>query len=238
MAWHTTRDRVGEVATTLGLATATLGKIARDLSLLMQSEIDEVREPAAQGRGRSSSMPHKRNPVGCAAVLAVAMRMPGLVATILSAMIQEHERALGGWQAEWDTIPQICTLAFEALEQMTFVVSGLEVKRDRMAANLEVTRGLVFAEAVRVALAASFGHGAHELTQRAIRRATAEGRHLRDVLLDDADVRSHLSEGEVESLFDPRRYLGIAAETATRLAGSTGAPALKDTSMFPVPVRR
>jgi 3-carboxy-cis,cis-muconate cycloisomerase len=238
IAWHTTRDRLGEVATTMGLLTATLGKIARDLTLMTQSEVDEVREPAIAGRGRSSTMPQKRNPVGCAAAAAAAVRVPGLVATVLSAMVQEHERALGGWQAEWDTIPQICILTFEALEQLTFVVSGLEVKRDRMAANLDITNGLIFAEPVRVALAASLGPAAQDVTSRAIRRATDEGRHLRDVLLGDADVRSRLSREEVENLFDPRRYLGLAAETAMTVAGSTGLVALTDTSLYPVPVRR
>jgi 3-carboxy-cis,cis-muconate cycloisomerase len=225
IAWHATRDRVGEVATTLGLLSATLGKIARDLSLLMQTEVDEVREPSAlagSGRsGRSSTMPQKRNPVRCAAILSAAVRMPGLVAAALAEMVQEHERALGGWQAEWATIPQICELAFDALEHTTVVVAGLEVNRDRMAANLEMTHGLLFAEAVTFALAAAIGRqAAADVTTRSIRRATEEGRHLRDVLVDDDEVCRHLSPASIDGLFDPRRYLGVAARAARQVADS------------------
>jgi 3-carboxy-cis,cis-muconate cycloisomerase len=219
IAWHSTRDRIGEVATAMGLLSATFGKIARDLSLMMQSEVDEVREPSQAGRGRSSTMPHKRNPVGCASILAAAIRAPGLVATILHGMVQEHERALGGWQAEWETLPQLCELTFDALAQTTIVVSGLEINRDRMMANLEITKGLVFAEAVTFALGRCVGRqAAEDLTRRAIRRATDEQRHLRDVLLDDRDVRAQLSTPDVEALFDARRYLGVASETAKRVA--------------------
>jgi 3-carboxy-cis,cis-muconate cycloisomerase len=110
LPWHTHRDRMGEVATTFGLLTGTLGKIARDIALHAQTEIAEVAEPLAQGRGGSSTMPHKRNPVACSAVLACAMRVPALVSTMLTAMVQEQERALGGWQAEWETLPEIASL--------------------------------------------------------------------------------------------------------------------------------
>ena len=219
IAWHSTRDRIGEIATTLGLLTATLGKIARDVSLMTQSEVDEVREPSAPGRGRSSTMPQKQNPVACAAVLSAAVRMPGLVATVLSGMVQEHERALGGWQAEWEVIPQICALAFEALDHTTTVISGLEVRRERMSANLDVTNGLIFAEALTFALASSVGRrSATELTKRAIQRAAAERRHLRDVIQDDLEIRGKLSKANIDAVFDPHQYLGIAAETVQRVA--------------------
>jgi len=219
IAWHSTRDRIGVVATTLGLLTATLGKIARDLSLLAQSEVDEVREPHVPGRGRSSSMPQKQNPVACAVILSAAIRMPGLVATVLSGMVQEHERALGGWQAEWEVIPQICALAFEALDHTTTVISGLEVRRDRMAANLDITNGLIFAEALTFALAPSVGRrSASELTTRAIRRAAAERRHLRDVIQDDLEIRGKLSKADTDAVFDPHQYLGTASETIQRVA--------------------
>jgi 3-carboxy-cis,cis-muconate cycloisomerase len=219
IAWHSTRDRIGEVATTLGLLTATLGKIARDVSLMAQSEVDELREPNTPGRGRSSTMPQKHNPIACAAILAAAVRTPGLVATILAGMVQEHERALGGWQAEWEVIPQICMLAFEALDHTTTVISGLEVRHDRMTANLDVTNGLIFAEALTFALTPTVGRrSASELTKRAIQRAAAERRHLRDVIQDDLEIRGKLSKADIDAVFDPTRYLGIASETIQRVA--------------------
>ena len=137
--WHAHRDRVAEVATTLGLLVGTLGKIARDVSLLMQTEISEAFEPAAPGRGGSSTLPHKRNPVGCAVVLAAATKVPALVSVMLAAMVQEHERGLGNWHAEWETLPEICMLSAGALEQLTQVIEGLEIDTARMRRNLDVT---------------------------------------------------------------------------------------------------
>jgi 3-carboxy-cis,cis-muconate cycloisomerase len=155
--WHTQRDRVAEAATTLGLLTGTLGKMARDISLMMQTDVAEVAEPVAPGRGGSSTMPHKRNPVGCAVALTAAVRAPGLVATMLSGMVQEHERALGGWQAEWDTLPDIALLTSGALRQMRDVAAGLSVDAGRMRANLDITHGLIMGEAVMLALGAKIG---------------------------------------------------------------------------------
>src|SRR5262249_50100614 len=148
MPWHTHRDRLVEVAVTLGLLVGSLGKMARDISLMTQSEVAEVAEPSAPGRGGSSSMPPKRNPVGCATVLAAATRIPALVSVLLSAMTQEHERGLGGWQAEWETVPEILLLTSGALSQMRQVMVGLRVDSQRMRANLDATRGLIYAEAV------------------------------------------------------------------------------------------
>src|SRR5579863_6611714 len=127
MPWHTQRDRVAETATTLGLCAVTLGKMARDISLHMQTEIAEVFEPAAEGRGGSSSMPHKRNPVSAAIVLSAATRIPGLVSTMLSAMVQEDERGVGNWQAEWETLPEIFRLTAGALHQMATIMPHLEI---------------------------------------------------------------------------------------------------------------
>src|SRR5207342_230046 len=130
------RDRLANVATNVAATVATLGKVARDIALLAQSEIAEVREPAGAGRGRSSTMPQKRNPIGCATILAAAVRTPGLAATMLSAMAQEHERGLGGWQAEWTTLPELVSIAYGALVHAAFVAGGLEVDSDRMAQNI------------------------------------------------------------------------------------------------------
>src|SRR5262249_41836185 len=199
--WHAHRDRLAEVAVTLGLLVGSLGKMARDIALMTQSEVAEVAEPAVPGRGVSSSMPHKRNPVGCAAVLATATRMPALVSVLLAAMTQEHERGLGGWQAEWETVPEILLLTSGALSQMQHITGGLRVDAERMRANLDATRGLIYAEAVSTALSRAIGHAAaHELVERACRQAVEEGRHLQEVVLSDAEITDHLPAAELQSL--------------------------------------
>lgn len=215
--WHAQRDRIAEVATTLGLVVGTLGKLARDVSLLMQSEVGEAAEPAAPGRGGSSTMPHKRNPVGSAVVLAAAARVPALVSIMLAAMVQEHERGLGGWHAEWDTLPEICTLASGALAQAIAIVEGLEVDRARMDANLERSGGLILAEAVAMALGEKLGKmQAHQLVQEASARAARERRRLHDVLAADARVTAHLSAAALAQLLDPRGYTGQAQRLVAR----------------------
>ena len=211
--WHAQRDRMAEVATALGICVGTLGKIARDISLHSQTEVAEVFEPAGQGRGGSSTMPHKRNPLTCAAVLAASLRIPGLVSTILTAMTQEHERGLGGWHAEWETLPEIVSLTAGALHRLAETVPELEIDTTKMRENLELTRGLIYAEAASMALAGKLGRSkAHEVVETACRRARSERRHLRDVLAQEQQVTSQLSAKELEDLFDPRKYLG-AAET-------------------------
>jgi 3-carboxy-cis,cis-muconate cycloisomerase len=218
LPWHTHRDRVAEVATVLGLLTGTLGKMARDISLLMQTDVGEVAEPSAPGRGGSSTMPHKRNPVGCAAALTAAMRVPALVSTMLSGMVQEHERALGGWQAEWDSLPDIVLLASGALRQMRDVAAGLEVDAARMRANLELTHGLIMGEAVMLALGAAIGRmAAHKLVEQASKQAAASGRHLREVLGSDAEVGRHLSPEALDKLLDPANYRGEAGAFVDRV---------------------
>ncbi|MDQ2916242.1 MAG: 3-carboxy-cis,cis-muconate cycloisomerase [Pseudomonadota bacterium] len=209
MPWHTQRDRLCDVASTLGMLTATLGKLARDLSLLAQTEVGEAFEPAAPGRGGSSTMPQKRNPVGASIALAAAVRVPGLVATMLSAAVQEHERGLGDWPAEWETLPQIVMLTAGALEAMAEVVGGLDVDEARMRANLDLTRGQIFAEAVQMALAPKIGRDtAHSLVAGACRRSAAEGIHLRDILHAEPDVSAVLDRNAIDRLFDPAGYLG------------------------------
>ncbi len=179
--WHSHRDRVAEIATTLGLIVGTLGKIAKDISLLSQTEVAEVFEPSEPGRGGSSTMPHKRNPVACAVVLSAATRVPGLVGTMLSAIPQEHERGLGGWHAEWETLPDIVSLAGGAVKTMAEIAPHLDVDAERMQRNLEATRGLIFAEAATMALAKDLGkQAAHELVETACNRVREENRHLRD----------------------------------------------------------
>lgn len=209
--WHTQRDRLVEFASMLGLLAGSLGKLGRDISLLMQTEVAEVFEPAAAGKGGSSTMPHKRNPVGAAVLISAATRVPGLLATLFAAMPQEHERSLGLWHAEWETLPQICCLVSGALQQALALAAGLEVDEQRMAHNLDQTQGLVLAEAVSVTLAQRLGREtAHHLLEQCCKRAVVEQRHLREVLGDDAQVSAELSAAELDRLLDPAQYLGQA----------------------------
>ena len=220
--WHAHRDRVAEVATTLALLVGTLGKVARDISLLMQTEVDELAEPAGEGRGGSSTMPQKRNPVGCAVVLAAAERVPGLTSIVLAAIPQEHERGLGGWHAEWETLPEIVRLSGGALRWISETVDRLEVHPDRMGENVEILHGMIYAEAVSIALAKKLGKSAaHEILEKASRQAVEEKRHLRDVLNSDAKVTSQLRAEEIEGLFDPKQHLGVAREFINRVVSAS-----------------
>jgi 3-carboxy-cis,cis-muconate cycloisomerase len=231
LPWHAHRDRLAEVAVTLGLLVASLGKMARDIALMTQTEIAEVAEPAATGRGGSSSMPQKRNPVACATVLAAATRVPALVSVVLSAMPQEHERGLGGWQTEWETIPEIFLLTSGALSQVRQLITGLRVDAERMRANLDATHGLIYSESVSMALARAIGHAAaHKLVERACRHAVEHRCPLQEVVLGDAAITAHLAVSEMTSLFDPRQHVRAAARLVDQalaawsiISGASGA---------------
>ncbi|MDQ2642395.1 MAG: 3-carboxy-cis,cis-muconate cycloisomerase [Myxococcota bacterium] len=223
MPWHAHRDRVAEVGTVLALLTGTLGKIGRDLSLLSQAEVGEAFEPSAPGRGGSSTMPHKRNPIAAAAMLAAATRVPALCATLLSAMPQEHERGLGGWQAEWVVLPEICLLTSGALYHAVRAIEGLTVDVARMQHNIEATRGVVMAEPVALALSRRMDRGAaYQLAERACHDALGQGRSLREVLADNALVLEHLSAEELDRLCDPSAYFGLADEWVSRVLAAHG----------------
>jgi 3-carboxy-cis,cis-muconate cycloisomerase len=225
LPWHANRDRLAEVGTSFALLAGTLGKMARDIALQMQTEISEVFEPAGEGRGGSSTMPQKRNPVGCAVVLAAAERVPALAAVMLTAMTQEHERGLGGWHAEWETLPDIIRLTAGALHRMVETIAGLEVDPERMLQNLEMTGGLIFAEAVTMVLAKQIGKSAaHQIIEAASRKAMQQKKHLREVLSADAQVTAHIGKTELEKLFDPRAYTGVAGQFIDRAiaANKTG----------------
>jgi 3-carboxy-cis,cis-muconate cycloisomerase len=219
--WHSHRDRLAEVAAAFAILTGTCGKIARDVSLLMQTDVAEAFEPAAPGRGGSSTMPHKRNPTAAAAALAAATIAPNLVATILAAQVQEHERALGGWQAEWPTFPALSLVTSGALAAIVDIALGLEVDSERMRVNLAQTRGLVMAEAVSFALAAKLGkQEAHRIVEEASRKAAAAKRDLAEVVGEDDRVTQHLSAGELAKLFEPMSYHGVAQIFIDRIVGS------------------
>ncbi|KPX15324.1 3-carboxy-cis,cis-muconate cycloisomerase [Pseudomonas amygdali pv. dendropanacis] len=215
--WHTQRDRLVEFAGLLGLIAGSLGKLGRDVSLLMQTEVGEVFEPSAPGKGGSSTMPHKRNPVGAAVMISTATRAPGLVATMLAAMPQEHERSLGLWHAEWETLPELCCLVSGSLQQALQVLPGLQVDAERMASNLQSTKGLVLAEAVSISLAQRIGRdAAHHLVEQCCRRAVEQGAHLRQVLGETPQVSEQFSSDELDRLLDPAHYLGQARQWVER----------------------
>ncbi|TWB28381.1 3-carboxy-cis,cis-muconate cycloisomerase [Nitrospirillum bahiense] len=217
LPWHGHRDRLVALGAALGLVAGVLGKMARDLSLLMQTEVGEAFEPAEAGKGGSSAMPHKRNPVACAVALSAAARVPPLVATLFAALPQEQERGLGGWHAEWETLPEIFRLVGGSLRVMADAMAGLEVDAGRMRANLDITRGLLMSESVVMALGQALGRGpAHSLVEKASRQAVAEGRGLGDVLATLPEVTAHLSPEQLAAALDPSSYLGMAPEFVAR----------------------
>ncbi|HJS95322.1 MAG TPA: 3-carboxy-cis,cis-muconate cycloisomerase [Solirubrobacteraceae bacterium] len=224
LPWHTIRVRPVRVATALGATLGLLGKIGRDVVLLAQSEVAEVAEGGGDGRGGSSTMPHKRNPVGGIALIACAQRGPGLVATMLAAMVQEHERGAGAWQAEWDTLLELLRLTGSSAAIARELLAGLKVDPEKMRSDMDLTGGLVMSESVAAALATSMGRSdAQALVEKAARRSVESGREFRDVLLELPEVADGLGEDGLDRALDPAGYLGVSAELIDRaLAGHRG----------------
>jgi 3-carboxy-cis,cis-muconate cycloisomerase len=208
MPWHAHRDRLAHLACALGVLTGTLGKIARDLALLSQTEVAEVYEAPREGRGSSSTMPHKRNPVSAAVALAASVRAPGLVASVLAGMPQEHERGLGGWHAEWEVVPELVLLTAGAARSVADALENLVVDVARMSSNLAITKGLIHSEAVAVELARHIGKpAAHALVDTCCRRAVSEGRLLVNVLVEDAGVTRFLTPDAINARLLPEASL-------------------------------
>src|SRR5437773_4906709 len=219
--WHTHRDRIAEAASVFAVLTGTCGKIARDVSLLMQTDVAEAFEPAGEGRGGSSTMPHKRNPVACAAALAAATMAPNLAATIFAAQVQEHERSAGPWHAEWPSLPTLQLVTSGALAAIVDIAEGLQVDAARMHDNLDATHGLCMAAAVAMALAEKIGKSdAHRLIEAASKKAVAEHKHLRDILTLDAKVTAQLGAEKIANLFEPMAYQGASQALIDRLLAS------------------
>lgn len=208
--WHTHRDRLATLVAHCGIYTGALGKMARDIALLMQQEVGEV----AEAGGGSSAMPNKQNPSGCAIALAAATRTPGLVSAFLSGMIQEHERSVGGWQAEWPTLAAVMEATGSALAAMAGTIDGLTVYPERMRVNLAATQGVIFAEKANMLLAAKLGReAAHALLADAAREAVESARPMREIL-----ARAGLLTAEqLADLDRPEDYLGSAEEFRQRL---------------------
>ena len=207
--WHTARLRVADLGSSLAMAAGVLEKIALDLVLLSQTEVGEVAESSDGGRGGSSALPHKRNPVGSVLTIACARRVRAAAGVLLEAMPQEHERAAGAWQSEWAPLNEALALTGGAASALREALEGLEVHSDRMRENLDASGGLPMAESVVMALAVKVGPSrARELVDAASARALDEGRPLRDVLIDDGEVRGELSDQEIAAALDPAGYLG------------------------------
>jgi 3-carboxy-cis,cis-muconate cycloisomerase len=210
MTWHADRGRIADIAFGLAALSGACSKIATDILLLTQSEVAEAFEPAAPGKGGSSTMPHKRNPVGATAIRANHRRIAGLTATIVFAMEGEHERAAGSWAAEWETMRDLFRLTAGSLERLHDILAGLEVDPERMRRNLDASLGLPLAESLTMALSASLGRNtAHRLVETAAKRALAEGRPLSEVAQED-QAFARLSPGELRRALDPENYLGSA----------------------------
>tara|TARA_Y100000588_G_scaffold383244_1_gene472207 strand:- start:3570 stop:4901 length:1332 start_codon:yes stop_codon:yes gene_type:complete len=216
--WHTQRDRLTHLMGALAILVGSLGKVARDISLMMQNEIAELSEPGGEGRGGSSAMRHKQNPVGSMAVLSAANRIPGLHASLLSGMVQEHERGLGGWQAEWLTIPEILRETSKATFAMVEVTEGLQVHPQKMQANLEVTNEVVYSEHLAAALRTCMGREeANSLVAQLVEGAVASNLKLSDVAAGNATVSNHLKEAELKAIFDPANAMGDSRGMMDRL---------------------
>ena len=218
IAWHTVRDRIGEVGCFLGLVTGTLGKISMDVKLLMQTEVAEVYEPFHEARGSSSTMPQKRNPISCLYIHSTVALVRQHVAALLEAAVADHERSTGPWEIEWISLPEIFLLTSGALAQTRLLVAGLEVDADRMRANLDLTRGMIVSEAVMMGLAPHLGRQrAHDLVYDICRKVAATGEPLVELLAQDADIARHLTRKELEAMCDPGRYLGLAGEMVDKV---------------------
>lgn len=218
IAWHTVRDTIAEVGTFLGLVGGTLGKISMDVKLMMQTEVGEVYEPYAHGRGSSSTMPQKRNPISSCYIHAQISVLRQHAAAMLDAMVADHERSTGPWEIEWIVLPEAFCLLAGALAQSRFVIEGLEVDAKRMRANLDMTHGLVVSEAVMMGLAPYIGREyAHDLVYDICRVAIQEERPLLDLLAENAEIARHVTREQLAAMCDPVAYLGQSGVMVDRV---------------------
>ena len=221
ISWHTIRDRIAEVGCFLGLVTGTCGKLALDVMLMMQTEVQEVSEPTGDGRGSSSTMPQKRNPVSSVLITTQTAMVKHHVAALLEAQIEDHERSAGRWEIEWIALPEIFLLSAGALSHTRSLAEGLQVDARRMRENIDITNGLVMAEAVMMGLGPKMGRDrAHDVVYDAVSEVVKTGRPLIDLLAENAEIRKHADRRTLETLTDPANYLGVAGEMVDRvLAG-------------------
>ena len=218
IAWHTMRDTIAETGCFLGLVAGTCGKFALDVKLLMQTEVEEVFEPFHSGRGSSSTMPQKRNPISSVYITALNSVVRQQVAALLDAMVEDHERATGPWEIEWIVLPEIFCLTAGALAHTRTVLEGLQVDENKMRANLDATHGLIVSEAVMMEVGRYLGRQrAHDLVYDICRAAIATGRPLSDLLAENAEISAHLDRAVLAKLCDPANYLGQAGAMVDRV---------------------
>jgi 3-carboxy-cis,cis-muconate cycloisomerase len=218
ISWHTVRDRIAEVGCFLGLVTGSCGKIAFDVKLLMQTEVEEVYEPFHAGRGSSSTMPQKRNPISSVYITAQTAMVKQLAAALLEAQVEDHERSTGPWEIEWIALPEIFMLSAGALAQTRFLVEGLQVNEKKMRENLDITKGLIMSEAVMMGLGPKMGRNrAHDVVYDVCREVVKTGRPLIDLLEENEEIRQHADRKTLEALVDPANYLGVAGEMVDRV---------------------
>ena len=223
IAWHTIRDNIAEVGCFLGLVGGTLGKLSMDVKLLMQTEVGEVFEPFAHGRGSSSTMPQKRNPISSCYIHAAVSVVRQHAAALMDAMVADHERSTGPWEIEWIVLPEAFCLIAGALRQSRALVEGLEVDEARMRANLDLTNGLVASEAVMMGLGRYLGRErAHDLVYDLCRDAIKHNRPLLDLLAENAEITKHLDRAALARLCDPANYLGLAGVMVDRVLARLG----------------
>jgi len=223
IAWHTVRDTIAEAGCFLGLIAGTCGKIAFDVKLMMQTEVEELYEPFHEGRGSSSTMPQKRNPISSVYITALNSVVRQQVAALLDAMVEDHERATGPWEIEWIVLPEIFCLTAGALAQTLFVLTGLQVDEKKMRGNLDLTKGLIVSEAVMMGLGPYLGRQyAHDLVYDICRKVIATGRPLVDLLAENEEVSKHLTREALEKLCDPANYLGEAGAMVDRVLAMRG----------------
>lgn len=211
MPWHTDRFRIAEIGNALSLLAGALGKISQDIILMAQTEVGEVSEPAREGGGGSSTLPHKRNPILSVIAAANTRRVQDLSHTLQAAMIGEHERAAGAWHSEWETLSDTLAITGGAAAAVREVTEGLQVYPDRMRENLDATGGLLLAENVTTAAAEKLGRlEAHDLVKKASHRALENGSSFREELLAEPALAGVLSPEKIDAALDPTRYLGSA----------------------------
>ncbi len=221
MPWHVARDGVAESVNFLGLVSGTLSKIATDIMLMMTTETGEAFEPFVPGRGGSSTMPQKRNPISCELILGAGKVIRQHAAVVMDAMAADFERATGPWHAEWLAVPEAFVLSAGVLHQANFMLAGLQVQPERMRRNLDMTGGLIVSEAVMMGLAPALGRNtAHDVVYDACRAANEHGLSLLEALRQSEDIAGKLSDAELVRLCDPVNYLGQSREMLDRfLAG-------------------
>ena len=222
ITWHVARDGIAEAVTLLGLITGTLGKIATDIMMMAATEFGEVSEPFVPGRGASSTMPQKRNPISSELMLAAAKAVRQHVATMLDGMIHDFERATGPWHLEWVSLPESFLLTASSLANARFMLAGLVVHEARMRKNLDLTHGLIVAEAVMMAVAPKLGRQhAHDVVYDACRKAIEGNGHLADILAAMPEIVEEL--GSVDAIrrhCDPANYLGLSGQMVDRVLGA------------------